>query len=92
MRSIPAPPLLDSDSEAQLEVDPAPTPAVSRNQLGDPGGGEEMDVDLAPGGAKVGIGKRRKQKAPRPRLPPLFQRKGHIVFRGDKRIDIEELT
>ncbi|KAI0744090.1 RNAse P Rpr2/Rpp21/SNM1 subunit domain-containing protein [Daedaleopsis nitida] len=78
-RRIPAPPLLDADppDSAALPGITPPTSTTGPSQRGDP---SAMDADST--GPQTSAGK--KNRGPRPRLPPLFERKGHVVFRGDE--------
>ncbi|OSX66023.1 hypothetical protein POSPLADRAFT_1133002 [Postia placenta MAD-698-R-SB12] len=99
-RRIPAPPVLDPD--AQLDIQPStptlPAPIVPGPEE-EQSTGDAMQVDTpAPtvpaAGLKGVIRKPRtkEKKRPKPRLLPLFQRKGHVVFRGNERLEDDTAT
>ncbi|KAH9858451.1 RNAse P Rpr2/Rpp21/SNM1 subunit domain-containing protein [Lenzites betulinus] len=79
-RRIPAPPVLDVDAlpfpDTAASKDAAPPPPS------DTGGEQPMDIDPNPKQTK---GKQKPKRAVA-RVPPLFERKGHVVFRGNERL------
>ncbi|KAI1795595.1 Rpr2-domain-containing protein [Ganoderma leucocontextum] len=90
-RRIPAPPVLDVNAAAPESAGPSTaqaaessastsTPGILAGALAD-----IMDVDPPTGAAesaeKKGKGRNRRRRAV-PRVPPLFERPGHAVFRG----------
>ncbi|KAH9839226.1 Rpr2-domain-containing protein [Rhodofomes roseus] len=98
VRRIPAHPILDPDAPPEPSAS-GTTPAVRTADVTgyEP---EAMDVDVAqPSTSAAGSKqetkkaerpKRRRRKGPQPRLPPLFQRKGHVVFRGNARLESDD--
>ncbi|RDX42738.1 Rpr2-domain-containing protein [Lentinus brumalis] len=86
-RRIPAPPVLDPEALSS-SADGAVVPSTSGTAPMTAGADlDVMHVDPAPtvpqptGEKKP---KSRKKRAPVARLPPLFERKGHVVFRGNE--------
>lgn len=93
-RRIPAPPIVDvnsatpqsADSEAQAAQPSASmtTPGILAGALAD-----IMDVDPPAGASEPlqqrGKGRNRWRRAV-PRVPPLFERPGHVVFRGSEQL------
>ncbi|KAI0256061.1 hypothetical protein BJV78DRAFT_1168913 [Lactifluus subvellereus] len=48
-----------------------------------------MDVDGS-GDSAPPKSRRRRRRRPPPRLPPLFEREGHIIFRGNEQIKLKQ--
>ncbi|KZT10824.1 Rpr2-domain-containing protein, partial [Laetiporus sulphureus 93-53] len=99
-RRIPAPPILDPDaSPSTTGALPATTdaqPSASTSSAPTDDAPMEVDATHVPAEAigtmrKPIVRRRRRQKHKKktvePRLPPLFQRKGHVVFRGNERLE-----
>jgi len=98
VRRIPAPPVLLEEGEAAEEGEgdntniPAAQPEASTEAGHTSGGDKEdrvMDVDsnLSALGATVSHRiRRRPKRGPIPKPLPLFQRKGHVVFRGNEKL------
>ncbi|KAI0823617.1 Rpr2-domain-containing protein [Trametes gibbosa] len=99
LRRIPAPPVFDRDaSQTQYtaptkEVDRAAstsTTALSMPSVED--GIQTMVIDHKPTLLELFSSPKGKRKRKRKvaRAPPLFERKGHIIFRGNERLSEEE--
>ncbi|KZT71820.1 Rpr2-domain-containing protein [Daedalea quercina L-15889] len=99
VRKIPAPPLLDPDAppdSSSASTNAPATPTQTQGEAAEPGD-EPMVIDTAqPSVSDPGVKqetkktRRAKRKGPRPRLPPLFQRKGHVVFRGNLKLESDD--
>jgi len=92
VRRIPAPPVLLEEGEGDDTNIPAAQPEASTEAGHTSGGDEEdtvMDVDSnvsALGGTVSHRRRRRPKRGPIPKPLPLFQRKGHVVFRGNEKL------
>lgn len=101
-RNIPAPPVLDRDAFPESSSTSAPPPPPSHPTqavIEDQSSAEDvMQIDEAdPEGPAASLPGRKGKKMrrpkgpgkrhPQPRLPPLFQRKGHVIFRGNEKLD-----
>ncbi|EKM54637.1 uncharacterized protein PHACADRAFT_123918 [Phanerochaete carnosa HHB-10118-sp] len=85
-RRIPAPPIIDENTESAPDRAPSPpapaeTEASSSHTI-------VVDTQDPPAPAPTRIPRRsRPRRRPAPRLPPLFERNvGHVIFRGNERI------
>ncbi|RDB16638.1 Ribonuclease P protein subunit rpr2 [Hypsizygus marmoreus] len=85
-RRIPAPPTLISDVPSHPHSAQGPPPEVG------PDLAQDAMVIEAPHPGSTHSRRRRRKKAPVPRLPPLFARDaGHVVFCGNERLPEPEL-
>ncbi|CCL98703.1 uncharacterized protein FIBRA_00707 [Fibroporia radiculosa] len=89
-RRIPAPPILDADKpprgqSSAPDFPPAPPQADDEAMQAD---ALNPQLDSGPESAYKSSSSPRKHRKRRisPRVPPLFQRKGHVVFRGNVRL------
>ncbi|KAI0775818.1 RNAse P Rpr2/Rpp21/SNM1 subunit domain-containing protein [Trametes elegans] len=89
-KRIPAPPVFDPDAPVRDE-DPTSNPTSTQADT------QAMDVDLGaysnvfPAASSSSTQKRRQsRRRDVPRIPPLFERKGHVVFRGNERLPEED--
>ncbi|KAI0335126.1 Rpr2-domain-containing protein [Cubamyces sp. BRFM 1775] len=95
IRRIPAAPVLDPDA-SPLDVAEASTDLVPNSASISSGLDVESTDNVDPPraqGAPVSARQRRGKHPNRntiPRLPPLFERKGHVVFRGNERLPAED--
>ncbi|OSD06973.1 Rpr2-domain-containing protein [Trametes coccinea BRFM310] len=89
-RRIPAPPYVDPDHThyaAQQPTGPSTAAATSDGQQA-----SAMDIQMfetaiaSPQQSRVPIARKKAV----PRVPPLFERKGHVVFRGNERLRDED--
>ncbi|KAH9935795.1 RNAse P Rpr2/Rpp21/SNM1 subunit domain-containing protein [Fomitopsis serialis] len=100
VRRIPAPPDLDPDAPP----DPATSivaPAVRTEDIAETED-EAMVIDQSQPSTSSADPKQLQEtkaarrpkrggrKGPQPRLPPLFQRKGHVVFRGNSKLESDD--
>jgi ribonuclease P protein subunit RPR2 len=46
-----------------------------------------MEVDRSVGRSSFPLKSKRRRRGPLPRPPPLFEREGHVIFRGNVQID-----
>ncbi|RPD57517.1 Rpr2-domain-containing protein [Lentinus tigrinus ALCF2SS1-7] len=88
-RRIPAPPVFDPEAQPQKEASSADGAAVpsTSGSVSATASVDTMAVDPAPTAPQPTMGektKSRKKRDPAARLPPLFERKGHVVFRGNE--------
>ncbi|KAI0373934.1 Rpr2-domain-containing protein [Pilatotrama ljubarskyi] len=94
-RRIPAPPVLDADTlneggSVSTDVNSAPSASASVPQP-TTAGVSETDVNSVHAASGTSHspskGRRRQRRAKRvARVPPLFERKGHVTFRGNERL------
>lgn len=88
-RRIPAPPVLDEDTSSEITEQAQPDPSnTAQHPAEDTSTAMEVDTMVPSVAVSSNAAERRKRdKGPRPRLPPLFERKvGHVVFRGNERL------
>ncbi|KAI0929928.1 hypothetical protein AcV5_006766 [Taiwanofungus camphoratus] len=108
-RKIPAPPIVDPDAPPEPSASTSGTQDASQKtqstdgQLSlveetetiktDPTDTTMPDHQRSEGKGRMQRQRGRRKKPPVPRIPPLFQRKGHVIFRGNERLedDIAEL-
>ncbi|KAI0633229.1 RNAse P Rpr2/Rpp21/SNM1 subunit domain-containing protein [Trametes polyzona] len=93
IRRIPAPPAQDPGTPLGSGVAAASTSAAPPSGEQPDQTDRKMHVDTEPEGSSVVPSSRRKyRRKVVPRPPPLFERKGHVVFRGNERLVEEEPT
>lgn len=94
-RRIPAPPVLGldgtlpGDNVATVDTTPAPLPSTSASALQADAQTSTMDVDAQSTESLIPLRKKkhkRQRSKVTSRVPPLFERAGHIVFRGNERL------
>ncbi|ETW80454.1 RNase P [Heterobasidion irregulare TC 32-1] len=63
-----------------------PAPPIQEPDIYEPPDGHTMTMASSPAASSGRVQKKRR-RGPRARAPPLFEREGHVVFRGNERLE-----